>query len=52
MLCCICNEEIEVHANGWTEGHNAQPVTEGRCCDVCHTTHVIYARIMKIEESE
>ena len=46
MLCCICNDEIGVEANGWTEGHNASPVVpQGRCCKKCNHTHVIPARL-------
>ena len=23
--CVLCGDEIEVQANGWAQGHNAQP---------------------------
>ena len=39
MKCKICNKTIFGH------GHNAQPVTNGRCCDVCQDTKVIPARM-------
>jgi len=46
MECVICNNEIEVQpSNGWEEGHNAEPVQKGRCCDVCNWSVVIPYRI-------
>jgi len=30
MNCSICNNNIE----GF--GHNAQPINDGRCCEVCN----------------
>ena len=30
------------------EGHNADPLSEGRCCDTCNITKVIPARIKNI----
>lgn len=44
MACCICNGEIET-VGGWREGHNAQPVADGRCCGDCNATRVIPARL-------
>ena len=41
--CDICGEPIYPELSGWTEGHNADPVTEGRCCEVCNNTKVIPA---------
>jgi hypothetical protein len=29
-------------------GNNAQPVKNGRCCDVCNSTKVIPARIKEL----
>ena len=53
MTCVICKGEIEPHKNAegvvyWTEGHNAEPIAEGRCCDVCNSTEVIPARIAEM----
>ena len=49
MKCSICKEEIEKkYHNGevyWDSGHNAQPVTNGRCCDKCNSNIVIPVRI-------
>lgn len=44
MTCSICKKEIEV-VNGWAEGHNAQPVNDGRCCGQCNLTIVIPTRL-------
>ena len=38
-VCSICNSEYV----GW--GNNAQPVNDGRCCDLCNSMHVIPARL-------
>lgn len=36
MKCCLCGEEIEVNPlSGWDGGNNAQPLADGRCCDMC-----------------
>ena len=50
MKCCICEKEIEKEYDGnsklvWDEGHNAEPVKEGRCCTVCNFNVVIPKRI-------
>ena len=39
MKCKICNEII------FGSVHNAQPVTNGICCEVCNTTKVLPARM-------
>ena len=44
MKCKICNETILGH------GHNAQPVANGRCCDVCQDTKVLPARLDQMLE--
>ena len=36
MICNICGLKIEIDADGiWDGGHNAEPITEGRCCEKC-----------------
>jgi len=45
VACCLCGGEIE-HVGSWTEGHNAEPVAEGRCCGDCNSTRVIPARLL------
>jgi len=44
MECSICGKEIEV-VNDWSEGHNAQPVNNGRCCGDCNWMVVIPRRL-------
>ena len=48
--CCICKQSIDKQLNKkgeviWDEGHNAEPVNDGRCCTQCNNTTVIPARI-------
>ena len=45
MNCSICGELIGKEASGWTEGHNAYPINEGRCCGTCNDTEVLPARL-------
>lgn len=40
FICSICREETL----GW--GHNAQPLSAGRCCDLCNVK-VVVARIVR-----
>ena len=42
-ICCICSKPIKAEFTEggdayWTDGHNAEPVAEGRCCDKCNDT--------------
>tara|TARA_R100001244_G_scaffold103588_1_gene76989 strand:- start:362 stop:547 length:186 start_codon:yes stop_codon:yes gene_type:complete len=41
--CTLCKKEI----NGY--GNNAEPIKQGRCCDLCNDLYVIPARIMKLQ---
>ena len=48
--CSICEGDIDHHKTPegrvyWTGGHNAMPVTNGRCCDYCNSTVVMPARL-------
>jgi hypothetical protein len=45
MKCSICLGEIEVGPGGWRDGHNAEPVTPGRCCGYCNGAIVVPARL-------
>ena len=45
MDCSICGKPIEKEASGWDGGHNADPLTEGRCCGTCNDTKVLPARL-------
>ena len=42
MICCICGYKVR----GW--GHNAEPLSTGRCCDMCNDL-VIQKRIIDME---
>lgn len=48
LVCSICKNPIEMNESGWDQGHNAQPVNDGRCCDVCNDTVVIPTRIARL----
>ena len=45
LICSICKEPIPTTSYGWSEGNNAQPINDGRCCDNCDATVVIPKRI-------
>ena len=49
--CSICGEEIDSQGD-WNEGHNAEPVTSGRCCTRCNTTTVRGARMAFLLEKQ
>lgn len=48
--CCLCGNDIDFQRDEkgkifWTDGHNAEPLKDGRCCSVCNETKVIPERI-------
>lgn len=45
--CCLCLGPID-SIGDWTDGHNAEPVANGRCCSGCNDATVIPARIKMI----
>jgi len=45
MKCSICTSKIDVQANGFEGGHNAFPISNGRCCTRCNDNEVIPMRI-------
>ena len=45
MKCSICTSEIDVQANGYEGGHNAFPISNGKCCTKCNDTEVIPMRM-------
>ena len=50
MKCIICKGEIEKHRDHkgkvyWSEGHNAEPLASGRCCDKCNAKEVLPIRM-------
>tara|TARA_R100001530_G_scaffold91715_1_gene63755 strand:+ start:129 stop:311 length:183 start_codon:yes stop_codon:yes gene_type:complete len=53
MECIICKNPIEEKRTPegkvyWDQGNNAEPVAEGRCCDVCNADIVIPTRFMEM----
>ena len=44
MKCKICDDTFLGH------GHNAEPIANGRCCDVCQDTKVLPARLDQMLE--
>ena len=54
MKCSICKNDIEKQIHPvtgkifWTEGHNAQPINDGRCCSKCNREVVIPERIKRM----
>ena len=42
--CTICGIET-IGTDGWSEGNNADPITDGRCCDNCDMAVVLPARL-------
>jgi hypothetical protein len=46
MKCSICGKDIPA-VGGRADGHNAQPVNDGRCCDECNLTVVIPERMQQ-----
>jgi len=48
--CCVCDGPIDVQANGWAHGHNAQPLADGQCCSSCNMI-VIQQRLEDIRSA-
>ena len=48
LNCSICGDMILPELSGWTGGHNAEPVNDGRCCSECNSRVVIPARLALI----
>jgi len=54
QTCSICRGPLAIGSElerGWLHGNNAQPVTDGRCCEACDQTVVIPTRIKMIIEA-
>jgi hypothetical protein len=52
--CSLCEGEIDNHTDAdgrvyWSYGHNAYPLSDGRCCDACNN-YVIGARISLMQQ--
>ena len=52
MECSICHMDNINDLKPIWESHNAQPVNNGRCCDMCNQTIVIPRRMKLMFESE
>jgi len=56
MMCVICHKEIEKQYTEegvmyWDQGNNAEPISEGRCCNECNRSEVLPARLAEIQIS-
>lgn len=47
IKCSICGYLINEN-----ESHNAQPINNGRCCEVCNMTVVIPKRVERASKKE
>ena len=52
LKCVICKGSIEPDKTPdgqiyWEGGNNAEPVAEGRCCNLCKDTVVFPARLKR-----
>jgi len=45
IRCVICRGWIDPELGGWRGGHNASPISEGRCCAHCNDTCVVPTRL-------
>ena len=57
--CCLCGDEIDTQVTKsgpdkviWTDGHNAEPLKEGRCCTKCNFDKVVPFRIISTIEDK
>lgn len=46
MKCCLCGKKIEIKGT-WTDGNNAEPIKNGRCCYKCNDEKAIPARLFQ-----
>ena len=52
--CCICHKQIEQDRTEsgeiyWTQGNDAMPIHDGRCCNKCNAEIVVPARFAEIK---
>ena len=52
LNCSICGNIIGIDKNGWSQGNNAKPINDGRCCHLCDCMIVIPIRIMNVQLAE
>ena len=48
MNCSICGNVIGKFGNSRGFGHNAEPINDGICCDICNMMVVIPERIKEM----
>ena len=53
--CSICCKNIDIHYKEsgkpyWYDGHNAEPINDGRCCSECNMTVVLPTRLRQAME--
>ena len=52
LMCALCLNKIEVEPNGWTWGHNPDPLCaddpEARVCGGCNARLVLPARLQRM----
>ena len=54
LNCSICKEKIDeqiiknTNKVYWTEGHNAEPINDGRCCTSCNNSVVVPLRVLRL----
>lgn len=53
LICVICRHSIPPDPrSGWAHGHNALPVTPGRCCSDCNAMIVVPRRIAMMRKQD
>jgi hypothetical protein len=48
LNCSICGDMILPELSGWSGGHNAQPINDGRCCSDCNARVVVPMRLAQM----
>ena len=53
--CSKCGKNIDIHYKEsgkpyWSDGHNAEPINDGRCCSECNMTVVLPTRLRQAME--
>ena len=49
LMCRICGDPILPEpVSGWSGGHNAEPLNDGRCCNDCNMLHVVPERLRRL----
>jgi hypothetical protein len=51
IACSLCGKDIKPQGE-WYQGHNAEPIKEGRCCDDCNLDIVLPARLSNLPDMQ